>query len=131
MKDFFKVFKSFLIMFSVIFTLSSATVSVSYANTGAGGATADDGISQALCKVIEKLVGPIGKGIATVAIIFLCFMLFVGKISWGVAIATAIGVAAIPAAPYLVLFLSGASGSGLAAFCGTGTPAPASSSSQQ
>ncbi|MFN7039190.1 MAG: TrbC/VirB2 family protein [Alphaproteobacteria bacterium] len=55
----------------------------------------NDAISQTLCNVILKLTGPIGKGIATIAIIVLGVGLFLGKMSWAVAVATAIGIGLI------------------------------------
>lgn len=95
------------------------TIDLSFANEGSGPTQ----LTGALCNVVELLTGTIGKAIATIAIVFLAFMLFVGKISWGVAIATAIGIAAIPAAPQIVNFLS-STGSGAASGtldeCGTG-----------
>lgn len=97
----FSRFKSFFLLFGFIVAITTSATNVSYAAD-----TAEDGITGPLCKVVNLLTGPIGKGIATIAIVFLCFMLFVGKISWGVAIATAIGVAAIPAAPKLVAYVT-------------------------
>lgn len=67
----------------------------------------DNAITEALCTIIEQLSGPVGRGIAVVAVIFLGFSLFLGKITWGLAIALAIGIAAIFGAGEIVELLGG------------------------
>ena len=64
-------------------------------------------ISNVLCRVVSLLVGKVGKGIATIAVVFLGVGLFLGKLSWGVAVATAIGIAGIFGAGQIVNWLSG------------------------
>jgi type IV secretory pathway VirB2 component (pilin) len=70
-------------------------------------------ISTTICTVIGQLTGPVGRGIAVIAVVFLGFSLFLGKISWGLAIALAIGIAAIFGANEIVTLL----GAGGAAGC--------------
>ena len=77
----------------------------------ATGSTTDDGISQTLCLVVSKLTGPIGRGIATIAIVVLGIGLFLGKLSWGLAVAVALGIGMIFGAPIMVNWLSGTAGS--------------------
>ncbi len=48
-----------------------------------------------VCNVVSAMQGPIARGIAALAIIFLGFSLFLGKISWGIALALAIGIGAV------------------------------------
>ena len=60
-----------------------------------------------LCKVLELLTGVIGKAIAAFAIIFIGVSLFMGKVSWGLAISTALGIGAIFGAAGLVDAISG------------------------
>jgi type IV secretory pathway VirB2 component (pilin) len=60
-----------------------------------------------LCKVRNTLVGPTGKVIATVGIFFLGIGLFLGKISWGIAIAVGLGIAAIFGADTIIKWASG------------------------
>ncbi len=55
-----------------------------------------------ICQVIGELRGPIARGVAAIGVIILGFTLFLGKISWGVAIALAIGVGAVFGAPQIV-----------------------------
>lgn len=52
-------------------------------------------INTALCAVINVLQGPMAKGIGTIAIVFLAFGMFMSKVSWGVALATALAIAVI------------------------------------
>ena len=75
----------------------------------AGGGTADenDVVGQTLCRLVKNLAGGTAKGIATIAIFAVGVGLFIGKLNWGIAAATAAGVGIIFAAPKLVAFLSG------------------------
>jgi len=72
----------------------------------AWAAEGDDDISTVLCNVVTQLQGPIGKGIATIAIIVLGIGLFMGKLSWPLALATAIGIGIIFGASNIVGWLS-------------------------
>lgn len=66
-------------------------------------ASSDDSpISDTLCTVVKQLSGPVGRGIATVAVVFVGIGLFLGKMSWGLAIAVGIGIAAIFGAEKIV-----------------------------
>lgn len=76
--------------------------------------TNDDGISSVLCNVVGKLTGAIGRAVVTIAVVVLGIGLFIGKLSWSLAIATAIGIGMIFSAGIIVNWLSGT-----AASCGT------------
>lgn len=52
-------------------------------------------IGDLLCSVVEWFNGPVGAGIATLAIIMVGIGALMGKVSWGVAIIVGIGVAVI------------------------------------
>ena len=67
----------------------------------------NDVIGQTLCRLVKNLTGGTAKGIATIAIFAVGVGLFLGKLNWGIGLATAIGVGIIFAAPKLVAFLSG------------------------
>jgi type IV secretion system protein VirB2 len=69
-----------------------------------------DEISRVLCRVINQLQGGIGRGIATIAIIVLGIGLFLGKLNWTVALATAIGIGVIFGAGTVVNWLSPGAG---------------------
>ena len=64
-----------------------------------------DPIGDTLCNIVEKLQGRIGKGIATIAVIFLGIGLFLGKLSWGLAIAIGIGIGGIFGAGQIVSWM--------------------------
>lgn len=73
----------------------------------AGGANDSDVVGQTLCRLVSNLTGGIARGIATIAIFAVGVGLFLGKLNWGIAAATAAGVGIIFSAPRLVAFLSG------------------------
>ena len=70
-----------------------------------------DQITAVLCIVVRALQGGIGKAIATIAIVVLGVGLFMGKLSWPLALATALGIGMIFGAGQIVTWLSGAAGS--------------------
>jgi type IV secretory pathway VirB2 component (pilin) len=76
----------------------------------AATATDKDAISGVLCAIVGKFNGPIGK--ATLAIIVIGVALFLGKLNWGVAVATAIGIGLIFGAGQMVSWIGGAGGTG-------------------
>jgi type IV secretory pathway VirB2 component (pilin) len=67
-------------------------------------------IGNTMCRIVGMLTGQVGKAIATMGIVFLAIGLFVGKISWGVAVSVGIGIGAIFGAPSLVNWLAGSTG---------------------
>ncbi len=85
---------SLVVMLSVFFSSEAA-----FANN-------TDAITQVLCNVVNQLSGGIGKAIATIAIIVLGIGLFIGKLSWPLAIATAIGIGMIFGASSIVNWIS-------------------------
>jgi type IV secretory pathway VirB2 component (pilin) len=80
-------------------------------------AAKDSQISDIICNIVVQLQGPVARGVAAFGIIFLGFSLFLGKISWGVALALGIGIGAIFGAGQIVNLISGDKGS----TCGTAT----------
>ncbi len=73
----------------------------------AASTTSNDVVGQTLCRLVANLSGGIARGIATIAIFAVGVGLFLGKLNWGIAAATAAGVGIIFSAPQLVAFLSG------------------------
>jgi type IV secretory pathway VirB2 component (pilin) len=67
----------------------------------------NDVVGQTLCRLVSNLSGGIAKGIATIAIFAVGVGLFLGKLNWGIAAATAAGVGIIFSASNLVGFLAG------------------------
>jgi type IV secretion system protein VirB2 len=52
-------------------------------------------IDNTMCEVVNLLTGRAGKAIATIGVVFLGIGLFMGKMSWSVALAVALGIGAI------------------------------------
>ncbi len=67
----------------------------------------NDVIGQTLCRLVNNLESGIARGIATLAIFSVGVGLFLGKLNWGIAAATAAGVGVIFSAPELVNFIIG------------------------
>jgi len=73
---------------------------------------ASDGgtLSGTICNIVKTLQGPVARGVAAFGIIFLGFSLFLGKISWGTALALGIGIGAIFGADQIVAAMAGDDG---------------------
>jgi len=71
-------------------------------NAGSGG-----DLETILCNALSIVQGGVGRSIAAFAIIFIGISLFLGKVSWGVAIATVLGIGAIFGASTIVSGLGG------------------------
>lgn len=48
-----------------------------------------------LCKVVDMVMGNMGRGLATLAVIIIGVGATLGKVSWGLAITVAVGIAVI------------------------------------
>ncbi len=90
--------------FALALILASIVISVPDMSFAAGNTTA---ISNVVCNIVNQLQGPVARGVAAFGIIFLGFSLFLGKISWGVALALGIGLGAIFGAQQIVGLISG------------------------
>lgn len=88
--------------------LTLCAISMIMVTTDAVFATSNDVVGQTLCRLVSNLTG----GIATIAIFAVGVGLFLGKLNWGIAAATATGVGIIFSAGKLVAFLSGDSTTG-------------------
>jgi type IV secretion system protein VirB2 len=73
----------------------------------------------AMCNAYGIFNGTLGKTFAVFAIVALGIAFFLGKVSWGTAIAIALGIGSIFGAPALVNTLTGGSG----VICASSTPA--------
>jgi type IV secretory pathway VirB2 component (pilin) len=78
-----------------------------FASPAANATPSNDVVGATLCRLVANLSGGIAKGIATLAIFSVGIGLFLGKLNWGIAAATAAGVGVIFSANKLVAFLSG------------------------
>lgn len=64
-------------------------------------------IEGVVCKLVGALSGPTGRAVATLAIIIIGVGALMGKVSWGMAIIVAIGIAIVFGAPAILNVLSG------------------------
>lgn len=101
------LFVKFLFILATAIMLQSLSIEFSLADTTSNSTTATDELSCTLQRIVNSLTGPMGKAVATIAIIALGIGLFMGKLSWGLAVATAIGIAMIFGAGSIVDWLSG------------------------
>ena len=92
----------------LLFAAVCVIITSSDAAFAAAPAAADnDVVGETLCRLVANLSGGIARGIATIAIFSVGVGLFLAKLNWGIAAATAAGVGIIFSAPRLVAFLSG------------------------
>jgi type IV secretion system protein VirB2 len=104
------------VMAYAVFLLPSSALASSFGGSvtvgfGSGGGGGGGTIGAVLCNVANWFKGPIGRGIATLAIIVIGVGALMGKVSWGMAIIVGIGIAVIFGAPTIVNEL-GAGGGG-------------------
>lgn len=74
---------------------------------GDGVSTDDNILSQTMCRVLKIVTGTGGKTFAAFAIVSVGIGFFTGKVSWGLMVGVAAGIAAIFGAPSIVAALSG------------------------
>jgi type IV secretory pathway VirB2 component (pilin) len=72
-----------------------------------GSTTSDNAFVDTMCQAFKLVTGKAGKAFAAFAIISLGIGFFTGKISWGLMIGVAMGIAAMFGAPAIVGLLSG------------------------
>lgn len=100
--------------FCIATLISILTPNTALAATQASG----DAIGTVLCTIVGALQGTIGKAVATIAIVVLGIGLFLGKLSWPLAVATAIGIGMIFGASEMVTWISaGTTKGGQSAAC--------------
>lgn len=75
------------------------------------GATGESPLESVLCRLVNWLTGPTGRALATLAIIIIGVGALMGKVSWGMAIIVAIGIAIVFGAPTLLQLLGGGTAS--------------------
>lgn len=94
---------------SQLFTLTIGVIVLFLASDPAFAQEVGEGgdLETVLCNALSIVQGSVGKSIAAFAIIFIGVSLFLGKVSWGVAIATALGIGAIFGASSIVEGLGG------------------------
>ena len=104
-------FKNMLLIFLLAFSFNLATPELALADGTSGGdaGSPNDGsasIVKVICNVIEIAQGNTGKTISILVVISMAIGLFLGKITWGVAIAVAVGMGILFGANTMVGFIS-------------------------
>ena len=94
-------FGSFLVNFFNINFAIAATTSAVTANTSSNI------LVDVLCNLIIIATGNAGKAFAAIAIISVGIGFFTGKVSWGLMVGVAAGIAAMFGAPQIVAAISG------------------------
>jgi len=79
--------------------------------TDAPPINSDSMIKNVLCQAVKLLTGDIGRVITVMIVVSLGIMLLLGKVTWGVAIALAVGIGVIFGAEGLVGTLTGGNAS--------------------
>ena len=75
--------------------------------TAAGDSANETALSRVMCNVLSIVTGTAGKTFAAFAIVSVGIGFFTGKVSWGLMIGVAAGIAAIFGAPTIVAAISG------------------------
>ena len=93
--------------FCLLFCLIAAMIfAPDLSGASSSGNSNDDGISTVLCLIVTKLTGPIGKTVGMIALVVLGMGIFLGKLSWPLALATALGITFIFSANKIINWLS-------------------------
>lgn len=88
-------------LFGVLFLATTLGVGV-HAYTYGDNNMAENEITKVLCAVINLIIGPVGRSIAILIVISLAIALFLGKVTWGLAIAVAVGMGLLFGAPKIL-----------------------------
>ncbi len=102
----FKIALLSFLSLAIVPALAIVSASDSYAADTV--ATADDNaLSQVMCRALNIITGSAGKAFAAFAIISVGIGFFTGKVSWGLMIGVAAGIAAMFGASSIVSAISG------------------------
>ena len=100
-------------LFNPAISLADTPVNPAAAGAPAANNLPDDGsagITNVLCRIIGVAQGNTGKTIAILVVISIAIGLFLGKITWGVAIAVSVGMGVLFGAGPMVFAISGNGG---------------------
>ena len=75
------------------------------------------GMSTIMCNVVHLITGTIGKIIAVIVLASIAIGLFLGKVTWGVAIAAMVGMGLLFGAPGLIQAISSTTGQQTTPIC--------------
>ncbi len=92
---------------AIVPALAIVSASDSYAETTTTDKIQNNALSEVMCKALAIITGSAGKAFAAFAIISVGIGFFTGKVSWGLMIGVAAGIAAMFGAPSIVSAISG------------------------
>jgi type IV secretion system protein VirB2 len=98
------MYKALVIAIMSLTLISIMPIQNSNAQTSPAG---QDKVTEILCRANNFIAGGPGKAIAVLVILSLAIGLFLGKVSWGMAIAVAVGMGILFGAPGIVATISG------------------------
>lgn len=102
------VWKGCIIAFFALTLMIISPTNLPFAAGGDNSGDQQSAISNIMCNAVNQLTGTIGRSIAILIIVSLAISLFLGKVSWGMAIAVAVGMGILFGAKDVVNLLSGA-----------------------
>jgi type IV secretion system protein VirB2 len=98
----------FMLAIAPVAAIISTDAFATATSTPATTATVDKNILvETVCRVLQIVTGSAGKAFAAFAIISIGIGFFTGKVSWGLMIGVAAGIAAMFGAPSIVSVISG------------------------
>lgn len=106
-KDFWRI--CFLLFVALLACSSFLDLNLAFA-TDPGQNDGGEMIVQTLCQVINVIDGNVGRAIAIIIVLSLAISLFLGKVTWGTAIAIAVGLGVLFGAPAFVSAITNADG---------------------
>lgn len=97
------------VCFIALFAVFLSLISPIYESKAAPAAdiTEKNKITEILCNVTNVITGGVGRTIAILIVVSLAIALFLGKVTWGMAIAVAVGMGILFGAKDLVKAISG------------------------
>jgi len=91
----------------IAFVAFTMFLSAPIVNVQAQNAASQDMVTTTLCNTVNTLTGGIGKAISIIIVISLALGLFLGKVSWGMAIGVAAAMGALFGSRDLVALIAG------------------------
>jgi type IV secretion system protein VirB2 len=91
-----------LMLMALVLTYTTLVPQLGYATD-----TTPLGLQNVMCNATNMLTGTVGKTIAVIIVISLAISLFLGKVTWGLAIAVLVGMGILFGAPSVVSALAG------------------------
>lgn len=86
---------------------ATTTTTTTFVITSVGTAANQTVLSRVMCNVLSIVTGTAGKTFAAFAIVSVGIGFFTGKVSWGLMVGVAAGIAAIFGAPTIVAAIAG------------------------